>query len=95
MTRGALMFVGGVIFSFFLTWAVRAATGHSTFHHYIDGDAILTVALMAGPLASWSASAGSTTGSTGHRDARRARRTTPATAPTAGGTTSASTPITR
>ena len=51
MTRGAVWFLGGVLFSFFLTWLVRASTGHSTFHHYIDGDAILTVALIAAPLA--------------------------------------------
>jgi cytochrome c oxidase subunit 1 len=49
--RGGVWFLGGIVFSFFLTWVVRAATGHSTFHHYISGDAILTVALMAAPLA--------------------------------------------
>jgi cytochrome c oxidase subunit 1 len=48
--RGALMFLGGIAFSFFLTWVVRASTGHTTFHHYISGDAIVTVALIAAPL---------------------------------------------
>jgi cytochrome c oxidase subunit 1 len=48
--RGALMFALGIAFSFFLTWVVRASTGHTTFHHYISGDAILTVALLAAPL---------------------------------------------
>ena len=50
MIRGAVMFLGGIVFAFFLTWVVRAATGHATFHHYIDGDAIPTVALLAAPL---------------------------------------------
>ena len=44
------MFLGGIVFAFFLTWVVRAATGHATFHHYISGDAITTVALIAAPL---------------------------------------------
>jgi cytochrome c oxidase subunit I len=33
-----------------LTWAVRASTGHTTFTHYLSGDAILTVSLIACPL---------------------------------------------
>ena len=50
MIRGAVMFLGGIVFAFFLTWVIRAATGHATFHHYIDGNAITTVALLAAPL---------------------------------------------
>src|SRR6476661_5048900 len=48
--RAAVLMLGGVVFSFFLTWVVRASTGHTTFRHYIDGDAILTVSLIAVPL---------------------------------------------
>ncbi len=33
-----------------LTWVVRASTGHATFTHYLSGDAILTVSLIACPL---------------------------------------------
>ncbi len=50
MIRAAVMFLGGIVFAFFLTWVIRAATGHDTFHHYIDGNAITTVALLAAPL---------------------------------------------
>jgi cytochrome c oxidase subunit I len=46
---GALMVVG-VLFSALLTWLVRASTGHTTYHHYISPDAILTVSLIAAPL---------------------------------------------
>ncbi len=93
--RAAWMMLLGVAFAFGLTWLVRMSTGHTTFHHFIDGEAILTVALIAAPLMFLVGSAGSTTGSTGPRAARRARRTTPATALTRGETTSASTPTTR
>src|SRR5437667_4919411 len=48
--RAAAMMVIGVAFSAFLTWIVRLATGHTTYHHYISPDAILTVALIAVPL---------------------------------------------
>ena len=33
-----------------LTWLVRTATGHATFRHYLNADAILTVSLLAVPL---------------------------------------------
>jgi cytochrome c oxidase subunit 1 len=46
---GWLMLIG-VALSTALTWAVRASTGHTTYHHYIDGEAILTVSLIAVPL---------------------------------------------
>src|SRR6202047_4905783 len=49
--RAGLLMLGAGAFSIFLTWIVRASTGHTTFHHYISGDAILTVALLAVPLA--------------------------------------------
>jgi cytochrome c oxidase subunit I len=39
-----------VAFATALTWAVRASTGHTTFTHYLSGDAILTVSLIACPL---------------------------------------------
>ncbi len=46
---GALMALG-VAFATGLTWLVRMSTGHTTFHHYISGEAILTVSLIAVPL---------------------------------------------
>ena len=49
--RAGMLMAGAVAFSFFLTWVVRASTGHTTFRHYISGDAILTVGLLAVPLA--------------------------------------------
>jgi cytochrome c oxidase subunit 1 len=48
--RAAVLMVLGVAFSALLTWMVRMSTGHGTFHHYISGDAILTVSLIAAPL---------------------------------------------
>src|SRR5881275_3589278 len=48
--RAGLLMVVGVLFAAFLTWIVRMSTGHSTFHHYLDANAILTVALIAAPL---------------------------------------------
>src|SRR5437764_3325646 len=48
--RAAWMMVLGVAFALFLTWVVRASTGHATFRHYISGEAILTVSMLAVPL---------------------------------------------
>lgn len=48
--RAAWMMLLGVAFAFGLTWLVRMTTGHTTFHHFIDGEAILTVALISAPL---------------------------------------------
>ncbi len=48
--RGGLFFLLGIAFATFLTWIVRASTGHSTFHHYLSWEAILTVSLLAAPL---------------------------------------------
>jgi cytochrome c oxidase subunit I len=48
--RGGLGIVLGVAFAFGLTWLVRMSTGHSTFHHFVSADAILTVSLIAAPL---------------------------------------------
>ena len=45
--RAAAMMAIGVAFSAFLTWIVRQSTGHTTYHHYISPDAILTVTLIA------------------------------------------------
>jgi len=49
--RAAWMMALGVGFSTLLTWLVRMSYGHSTYAHYISGDAILTVSLIAVPLA--------------------------------------------
>ncbi|HYM55884.1 MAG TPA: cbb3-type cytochrome c oxidase subunit I, partial [Solirubrobacteraceae bacterium] len=49
--RAGLMMLGGVAFSIGLTWIVRSSTGHATFRHFLSADAILTVALLAVPLA--------------------------------------------
>src|SRR5256714_3641409 len=48
--RAGLLMVVGVLFAAFLTWIVRMSNGHATFHHYLDANAILTVALLAVPL---------------------------------------------
>src|SRR5436305_12111935 len=48
--RAAWMMALGVAFALFLTWIIRASTGHATFRHYISGEAILTVSMIAVPL---------------------------------------------
>ena len=48
--RAALGFVLGIAFATAITWVVRAATGHHTFPHYLKGEAILVVSLIAAPL---------------------------------------------
>ncbi len=48
--RAGLAVVLGIAFSAALTWLVRVATGHATFTHYLSGDAITTVSLIACPL---------------------------------------------
>jgi cytochrome c oxidase subunit I len=48
--RGGLGFVLGIAFATAITWLVRMATGHATFPHYIEGEAILLVSLIAAPL---------------------------------------------
>src|SRR5438128_342592 len=48
--RAGWMMALGVAFAFFLTWVIRASTGHSTFRHYISGEAITTVSILAVPL---------------------------------------------
>ncbi len=49
--RAGWMMVLGVVFATALTWLVRMATGHETFTHFLSGEAILTVSLIAVPLA--------------------------------------------
>jgi cytochrome c oxidase subunit I len=49
--RASWMMVLGIAFATGLTWLVRMATGHATFHHFLSGDAILTLSLIAVPLA--------------------------------------------
>jgi cytochrome c oxidase subunit 1 len=39
-----------IAFATALTWVVRVSTGHATYTHYLSGDAILTVSLIACPL---------------------------------------------
>jgi len=48
--RAILGAVLGAMFATALTWIVRMATGHETFHHYLEFEAILTVSLIACPL---------------------------------------------
>ncbi len=48
--RAFLGFVLGIAFAAAITWVVRAATGHHTFPHYLKGEAILVVSLIASPL---------------------------------------------
>jgi cytochrome c oxidase subunit I len=48
--RAALGFLLGIAFATAITWIVRRATGHHTFPHYLKGEAILVVSLIASPL---------------------------------------------
>ncbi len=48
--RAAWMMLLGVAFATGLTWLVRMSTGHSHYRHFIDGEAILSVSLIAAPL---------------------------------------------
>jgi cytochrome c oxidase subunit 1 len=48
--RATWMMLLGVVFAFALTWLVRMSYGHASYHHFIDGEATLTVALIAAPL---------------------------------------------
>src|SRR6476661_7853767 len=48
--RATWLMALGVAFSLGLTWLVRMSTGHHTFTHFISGEAILTVSLIAVPL---------------------------------------------
>src|SRR6202790_4442065 len=49
--RASVLMLLGIAFSAALTWLVRASTRHGTFRHYLSSDAILTVSLLAVPLA--------------------------------------------
>ena len=49
--RASWLMVLGVAFATALTWLVRMSTGHATFDHFLSGEAILTVSLIAVPLA--------------------------------------------
>ncbi|HEV7527867.1 MAG TPA: hypothetical protein VGO29_03125, partial [Solirubrobacteraceae bacterium] len=49
--RAGVMMLAAVVFAFGLTWLVRTSTGHTTFHHFISPNAILTVSLITAPLA--------------------------------------------
>jgi cytochrome c oxidase subunit 1 len=48
--RAGLGVALGIAFATALTWIVRVATGHATFTHYLSGNAITTVSLIACPL---------------------------------------------
>ncbi|MGH2879703.1 MAG: cytochrome c oxidase subunit I, partial [Solirubrobacteraceae bacterium] len=48
--RAFLAFLLGIPFAMALTWLVRMSTGHATFHHYLDAEAITTVSLLACPI---------------------------------------------
>src|SRR5437588_4440161 len=49
--RAGTFTLGGVVFSAALTYLVRMSYGHGRFHHFIEPNAILTVSLIAAPLA--------------------------------------------
>jgi cytochrome c oxidase subunit 1 len=49
--RATVWMVLGVGFAAALTWLVRAANGHTTYQHYLNTDAILTVSLFSVSLA--------------------------------------------
>jgi cytochrome c oxidase subunit I len=48
--RAGLGVVLGIAFATALTWVVRMSNGHASFHHFLSGDAILTVSLIGCPL---------------------------------------------
>ncbi|MHB8491222.1 MAG: cytochrome c oxidase subunit I [Solirubrobacteraceae bacterium] len=48
--RAGLGVLLGVGFATLLTWSIRATAGHVSYHHYLSGDAILLVSLIASPL---------------------------------------------
>jgi len=48
--RAGVMMIGGVAVATLITWLVRMSTGHATFRHFLSGDAILSVSLLAVPL---------------------------------------------
>src|SRR6204780_5421427 len=49
--RAGVMMVGGVGFATLLTWLVRMSNGHASYHHFLQGETILTVSLLAVPIA--------------------------------------------
>jgi cytochrome c oxidase subunit I len=49
--RAAWMMLCGVAFATAVTWLVRMATGHETFRHYLDAEAILILSLITVPIA--------------------------------------------
>ncbi len=49
--RAGWLMVAGVGFATLLTWLVRMANGHASYHHFLSGEAILTVSLLSVPLA--------------------------------------------
>ena len=51
LPRELLMVVARRLLGGLLTWLVRMSTGHTTFHHYLSGEAILRSSLLAVPLA--------------------------------------------
>jgi cytochrome c oxidase subunit 1 len=48
--RAALGAIFGIGFAVFITWVIRAASGHVSYHHYLDFDAILTISLVSAPI---------------------------------------------
>ena len=49
--RATWLMVVGVAFATFMTWVIRMGTGHQTYHHYLDGEAILILSLFTVPIA--------------------------------------------
>src|SRR5271156_1096305 len=50
-SRASWTMVLGLAFAIAVTWLVRNFTGHATYAHYLNEDAVLTVALFSVPLA--------------------------------------------
>ena len=48
--RAGLGLAAGIGFSMFITWIVRMAYGHTSYHHYFDPTAWVTVSLLAAPI---------------------------------------------
>ncbi|MEA2314585.1 MAG: cytochrome c oxidase subunit, partial [Solirubrobacteraceae bacterium] len=49
--RAGVMMLGGVGFAALLSWLVRVSTGHGTYRHFLSADAVLTISLLAVPIA--------------------------------------------
>jgi cytochrome c oxidase subunit I len=48
--RAFFAFLLGIAFAAGLTWIVRMATGHATYHHFLSEEPVMAVSLITAPL---------------------------------------------